>query len=78
MKKPTLRQAIDQFCLSCRQQDVFAIANCDQPDCPLHPVRPNRVLQGKAVEDFDVDTLVQSVADELDFPSLQERGLEYL
>jgi len=36
------------------------------------------VLQGKVIEDFDADTLIQSVEDALDFPSLQERGLEYL
>ena len=78
MKKPTLRQAIDQFCLQCRNNDVFAIANCSQSECPLHPVRSNQVLQGKGIEDFDAESLVQSVEDALDFPSLQERGLEYL
>ena len=77
-KKPSLRQAVDQFCLRCRDQDVFAIANCETFECPLHPVRSNQALCGKVMEDFDTDTLVQSVEDALDFPSLQERGLEYL
>jgi hypothetical protein len=76
--KPTCRQAIDAFCLRCQQQDVFAVANCPTVECPLYLVRPNQLLMGKGVDDFDAETCVQAVEDALAFPGLKEHGLEYL
>jgi hypothetical protein len=76
--KPTLRQAIDRFCLSCQHNDLFAVANCDNIECALHSVRANQRLKGCKRSDFSDKELVQIVADALAFPKLKEKGLEYL
>jgi hypothetical protein len=78
MKKPTLRQAINAFCLDCQHDDVFAIANCAKVECALHLVRPNQVLEGHTQDEYDRDDLIQAVEDSLMFPTLKEQGLEYL
>ena len=73
MEKPTIRQCVTNFCLQCKNQDVWAIGNCAKEECPLHPVRPNKVLLGKTPDDYDLDELQQSVLDALHFTGLKEK-----
>ncbi len=72
-KPPTLRDCVTQFCLWCKNHDVWAIGNCAKEECPLHPVRPNKSLMGKQQDDYDLDELQQSVLDALNFTGLKEK-----
>ena len=50
----SLRKAIDAKCWDCQGQDAdpgvkWRVGNCQILDCPLHPVRPWRHLEGTAV-----------------------------
>lgn len=74
MKKLTAQDCINAFCLTCKDHDLFAIGNCAKDDCPLHPLRPNRSLKGKSLDDYDLDELQQSVLDALDFTGLKEKS----
>lgn len=72
-KPPTLRDCVTQFCLECKENDIWAIGNCAKEECPLHPVRPNKSLIGKQPDDYDLDELQQSVLDALNFTGLKEK-----
>jgi hypothetical protein len=71
-KKPTLREAINTFCLQCKQQDVWAVGNCTKTECALYLVRPNQVLLGKSEDDYDQEEVRQEVLDALQFSGLKE------
>ncbi len=70
--KPTLREAVNNFCLKCQHNDVWAIGNCSNTECELHKVRPNQSLFGKWSEDYDADEVKQEVLDALHFTGLTE------
>ena len=69
---PSLRACVTAFCLRCRSDDLWAVANCDQLECSLHPVRPNQRLQGQTPADFALDEVRQEILDALDLQGLQE------
>jgi len=69
----TTRQAVDEFCLQCRNHDPFAVGNCERESCPLWPVRPNRSLQGRTPLDFDCDDATQEVLDALDLDYIERQ-----
>lgn len=71
-KKPTLREAINTFCLQCQQENIWAIGNCAKQDCALHPVRSNQALLGKQEDDYDEEEVRQEVLDALHFHGLKE------
>lgn len=71
MDKPTLREAVNRFCLACKSNDVWAIGNCETEDCQLHPVRPNQALKGKQPLDYDLEELQQSALDALHLVGLK-------
>lgn len=68
---PTMRKCVDAFCIRCKVGDLWAIGNCEQVECPLHPVRPNKSLFGKFKEDFDEEVFEQQVEDNLNLNSLR-------
>lgn len=70
--KPTPIQCIRLFCLRCKHDNEWLVANCKDERCFLHPVRPNQGLQGKNPEDYDLDELSQQVLDNLNFKGLKE------
>lgn len=72
MQKPSLRYCVDQLCLQCRNNDVFAIGNCEKTECPVYSVRPNQQLLGKAMVDYSADEVKQEVLDAMNFNGLKE------
>jgi len=70
--KPSPIQCIRLFCMNCKQQNEWAVANCENESCFLYPVRPNQGLQGKSPDDYDLDELKQQVSDNLNFKGLKE------
>lgn len=64
------RQAVINFCLSCKKGDGFAVGQCTTTECQLYLVRPNRNLFGKQTTDFTPDTYEQQVTDQLNLHSL--------
>jgi hypothetical protein len=68
----TLRQAINAFCFQCRDNDPWAVANCEKQSCPLHPVRPNQSFEGKQQTDYDPDEVKQELIDALSFKGVKE------
>ena len=69
----TIRQAVDEFCLLCRNHDTFAVGNCERESCPLWTVRPNRSLHGKTPLDFDCEDATQEVLDALDLDYIERQ-----
>jgi hypothetical protein len=69
----SLRTAVDRFCSTCKNGNVFDIANCDRVTCPLHPVRPNQSLQGSTPMDFSDEDTMQEVEDCLDYDELRSQ-----
>ena len=72
LMKPTPIRCIHDFCMNCKQQNEWAVANCENESCFLYPVRPNQGLQGKSQDDYDLDELEQQVLDNLNFKGLKE------
>lgn len=71
-KKPTLREAINTFCLNCQNNNVWSVGNCAKTNCALHSVRPNQLLLGKHEDDYDEEEVRQEVLDALQFNGLKE------
>jgi hypothetical protein len=69
----SLRDCINRFCMECRSEDIFAIANCDKELCPLYPARPNQSLLGKTPDDYEFVDLSQEVLDAMTFTGLREK-----
>lgn len=65
------RQAVIDFCMSCKEGDEWAVGNCDNTSCKLYLVRPNQRLKGTLQDDFDLDSLEQQVLDQLKFGALK-------
>lgn len=65
------RQAVIDFCMSCREGDEWAVGNCEKVDCKLYSVRPNQRLKGTLKDDFDLDSCEQQVLDQLKFGGLK-------
>lgn len=70
--KPTPVQCIRLYCMNCKQQNEWHVANCSNESCHLHSVRPNQGLKGKSPDDYDLDELEQQVLDNLNFKGLKE------
>lgn len=75
--KPTHVQCVRLFCMNCKQQNEWEVANCENEACHLHPVRPNQGLKGKSPEDYDLDELEQQILDNLNFKGLKELFCEH-
>jgi hypothetical protein len=69
-----MRDCITQFCSECRAGDIYAIGNCDQPDCALYPVRPNRSLQGHTADHHEEQLVKNEVIDDLELRGLKEKS----
>lgn len=70
--KPSPIQQIRLFCMDCKDQNEWAVANCENETCFLHVVRPNQGLKGKTADDYDMDELEQQVLDHLNLKGLKE------
>ena len=77
LMKPTHVQCVRLFCMNCKQQNEWEVANCENETCHLHPVRPNQGLKGKSPEDYDLDELEQQILDNLNFKGLKELFCEH-
>ncbi len=68
----SMRACIDRFCLQCKHNDPWAVGNCDNTECQLNPVRPNKMLLGTEKDKINVDGVVEEINDIIKFIGLKK------